>query len=68
MIDPVAAFTPEERAKMEELQDRLIECFVEHKQAAADGRERRAKELEDEINNLLAEKQEIEKWAVVGST
>jgi flagellar basal body-associated protein FliL len=67
MIDSVVELTLEERAKIEEIQDRLIECFVEHKQAAADGRERRAKELEDEINDLLAEKQEIEKWAVVGS-
>lgn len=67
MIDSVAALTLEERAKIEELQDRLIECFVEHKQAAADGRERRTKESENEINDLLTEKQEIEKWAAVGS-
>jgi hypothetical protein len=67
MNESIATLTPEERAKIEELQDRLIECFVEHKQAVADGRERQAKELEDEINDLLTEKQEIEKWAAVGS-
>lgn len=45
----------------------LIDRFVEHAEAAADGREARAKELQAEIDGLLREKQEIEKWAAVGS-
>ena len=59
--------TPEERARITELQDLLIDRFVEHKEAVADSREARAKELEAEIDGLLREKEEIEKWAAVGS-
>jgi hypothetical protein len=59
--------TPEERARITELQDSLIERFVEHREAVADGQEERVKSLEDEIDSLLREKKEIEKWAVVGS-
>jgi len=59
--------TPEERARITELQDVLIDRFVEHKQAVAEGRQARAKELQAEIDGLLREKEEIEKWAAVGS-
>jgi hypothetical protein len=45
----------------------VIECFVEHRRATADGQAERVKVLEGEIDNLLREKQEIEKWATVGS-
>jgi len=59
--------TPEERARITELQDVLIDRFVEHKDAVADGQERRAKTMQAEIDGLLREKDEIEKWAAVGS-
>lgn len=50
-----------------ELQDLLIARFVEYRKAAADGREDHAKKLEAEIDDLLREKEEIKKWATVGS-
>jgi hypothetical protein len=59
--------TPEERARITELQDLLIDRFVEHKEAVADSRDARAKELEAEIDWLLREKEEVEKWAAIGS-
>jgi hypothetical protein len=59
--------TAEERARITELQEMLIDRFVEHREAAANGEEERVKTLESEIENLLREKEEIEKWAAVGS-
>ena len=50
-----------------ELQDLLIDRFVEHIEATAAGQEERVKVMEAEIDGLLAEKAEIEKWAAVGS-
>jgi hypothetical protein len=58
--------TPEERARITELQDLLIDRFVEHREATAAGQEERVKIVEREIDGLLAEKAEIEKWAAVG--
>jgi hypothetical protein len=49
------------------LQDQLIDRFLEHREATAEGEEERVKELEAEIDNLLREKQEVEKWAMLGS-
>jgi hypothetical protein len=45
----------------------LIERFVEHREATANGLEERVKTLEAEIDSLLREKKEIEKWVVAGS-
>ena len=59
--------TPEERARIAELQDLLIDRFVEHREATAEGQEERVKRLEAEIDDLLREKEEVEKWAAVGS-
>jgi len=59
--------TPEERARITELQDLLIDRFVEHREASAQGQEERVKTLEAEIDDLLREKEEVEKWAAVGS-
>jgi hypothetical protein len=59
--------TPEERARITELQDLLIDRFVEHREAVADGEDERVKTLEAEIDRLLREKEDIEKWAAVGS-
>jgi hypothetical protein len=50
-----------------QLQDLLIDRFVEHREATADGLEERVATLEAEIDNLLREKKEIEQWAVAGS-
>ena len=49
-----------------QLQDLLIDRFVEHRKATAAGQEERVKIVEVEIDGLLAEKAEIEKWAAVG--
>jgi hypothetical protein len=59
--------TPEERARIRELHALVIECYVERKKAVADGQEERVKSVEAEIDSLLREKEEIEKWAVLGS-
>jgi hypothetical protein len=61
------ALTPDERARIVELQDLLIERFIEHKEAMGNGRQARAKELQAEIDDLLSQKEEVEKWATVGS-
>jgi hypothetical protein len=41
--------------------------FVEHREAVENGDRGRAGTLQSEIDDLLREKDEIEKWAVVGS-
>ena len=63
----IGFLTPEERARITELQGLLIDRFVEHREAAADGQEERVRTLDAEIDSLLREKKEIEKWAAVGS-
>ena len=67
MVQPRGLLTPEERARITELQDLLIDRFVEHREATATGQEERVKTLEAEIDSLLWEKEEVEKWAAVGS-
>jgi hypothetical protein len=62
-----AMLTPAERARIMQLQDLLIDRFVEHREVTAAGQEERAKIVEGEIDGLLAEKAEIEKSAAVGS-
>jgi hypothetical protein len=59
--------TPEEQARITQLQDLLIERFVEHREVVAEGQEERLKAVEAEIDSLLREKEEIQKWAAVGS-
>ena len=59
--------TPEDRARIMELQDLLIDRFVEHREAVAKGQEERVKIVEAKIDSLLREKDEIEKWAAMGS-
>jgi hypothetical protein len=59
--------TREEQARITELQDLLIDRFVEHRETTAAGQEERAATLEAEIDNLLREKKEIKQWAVAGS-
>jgi hypothetical protein len=64
---PRGILTPEEQARIIELQDLLIERFVDQREAVAEGQEDRVKTVEAEIDSLLREKEEIEKWAAVGS-
>jgi hypothetical protein len=59
--------TPEERVRITELQDLLIERFVEHREVVAERQQERVKRVEAEIDRLLREKEEIEKSAVLGS-
>ena len=67
MVQPRGLLTPEERARIMELQDLLIDRFVEHRKASVNGQEERVRTLEAEIDSCLREKEEIEKWAAVGS-
>ena len=48
--------TPEERARVMQLQDLLIERFVEQREAVAEGQEDRVKTVEAEIDSLLAKR------------
>jgi hypothetical protein len=61
------ALTPGERARITEIQDLLIDRFVEHREATEKGRALRAKELGAEIKELQREKENVGKWAAVGS-
>jgi hypothetical protein len=67
MVMPVGMLTTEERDRITDIQDSLIGLFVEHREALENEDNLRATALESEINDLLREKDEIEKWAVVGS-
>ncbi len=60
------ALTREERARITEIQDLLIERFVEHREATEKGQSWRARELEVEIAETQREKDNVEKWAAVG--
>ena len=67
MAQHCGLLTPEERVRITELQDLLIDRFLEHREATAEGQEERVRILEAEIDDLLREKEEVEKWATVGS-
>jgi benzoyl-CoA reductase/2-hydroxyglutaryl-CoA dehydratase subunit BcrC/BadD/HgdB len=55
--------TPEERARITEIQDFLIERYVEQKEALVRGDDARVKEIALEIKELQREKEEIVEWA-----
>ena len=57
--------TPEERARVTEIQDLLIERYVEQKEVIEKGNRDRIKEIDAEIKGLLHEREEIEEWANV---
>ena len=57
--------TVEERARITEIQDSLIERYVEQKEASQEGNRCRAIEREFEIRELLREKDKIKRWAVL---
>jgi hypothetical protein len=67
MQHPAGLLTAEERARITDIQDLLIGLFVEHREAVENGDNGRARTLQSEIDDLLREKDEIEKWAVLGS-
>ena len=54
--------TPEERARITEIQDFLIERYVEQKEALERGDDSRAKKIALEIKGLQREKEEIKEW------
>ena len=56
MGQPAGILTPEEQARIIELQDLLIERFVEQREAVAEGQEDRVKTVEAEIDSLLAKR------------
>jgi hypothetical protein len=60
-----ASLTPEERAEVMRIQDRLIELFVDRGDAVAAGNSARADVLQDEIADLLRERDDIRMWAAV---
>jgi hypothetical protein len=55
----------EERDRITEIQDQLIELYVDRRNAQAAGMSTRARHLEQDIDDLLAEKAEIEKLRVL---
>jgi hypothetical protein len=55
----------EERDRITDLQDLLIERYVEQKEALQDGNRCRAIELEFEIKELRREKEKIMHWTAV---
>jgi hypothetical protein len=57
--------TVEERARITEIQDSLIERYVEQKEAIREENRFRAIGLEFEIKELLREKDKIKRWAVL---
>jgi hypothetical protein len=62
-MKPDLYLTVEERARITEIQDSLIERYVEQKEAIHEGDRRRAIALEFEIKELLREKKKIKHWA-----
>lgn len=55
--------TPEERAQVLDIQDRLIELFVDRGEAVASGDRSRADALQDDIDELLRQRDDIKMWA-----
>jgi hypothetical protein len=55
--------TPDERARITEIQDLLIERYVEQKEALEDGKKARAIEIGFEIKELRREMESIKEWA-----
>jgi hypothetical protein len=58
---------PRRTRRITEIQDLLIERFVEHKVAIEEGQRVQAKELEAEINELQRKVGNVTRWAAVGS-
>jgi hypothetical protein len=57
--------TPDERARLTEIQDLLIERYVEKREALTKGQKIRAEEIDEEISDLQHEREKIDKWEKV---
>lgn len=57
--------TPEEQARIAEIQDLLIDRYVEQKELLERGERACALDIEFEIKELKREMQEIKEWAKV---
>ena len=55
--------SPEEQARITDIQDLLIERYVEQKEALEEGKQARAREIELEIKELKHEMETIKEWA-----
>jgi len=55
--------TPEERARITEIQDLLIDRYVEQNEAREEDDNARVKEIGREIKELQREKEKIKEWA-----
>ena len=62
MIEKSNLLTLEKRARITEIQDLLIERYVEKKQKIRKNNKIRTKEIEFEIKKLKREMEEIEEW------
>lgn len=60
-VDPT--LTPEEQAQVLDIQDRLIELFVDCGEALAAGNQPRAEALQGEIDDLMRQRDDIKMWA-----
>ena len=55
--------SPEEQARITDIQDLLIERYVEQKEALEEGEQARESEIEFEIKDLKREMETIKEWA-----
>ena len=63
MTESVNPLTPEERAQVLDIQDRLIELFVDRGEAVEAGNPDRAEALQGEIDDLIRQREEIKTCA-----
>ena len=59
-----AILTPEEQAQVLDIQERLIELFVDRGQAVAAGNQVHAEVLQGEIDDLMRRRDDIRMWAI----
>jgi hypothetical protein len=59
--------TPKERTRITEIQDLLIDRFVEHREAIERGQIWRVQELDAQIEELQQEKKDVMQWAAGSS-
>jgi hypothetical protein len=64
-MDGAYQLTTEERARIEEIQDLLIERYIALRDAHRKDHNIRARKIEIEINELRREIEEIKEWAKV---
>lgn len=64
MTQPVdTLLTPEEQAQVLDIQERLIELFVDRGDAVSTGNRARADALQGEIDDLMRQRENIRSWA-----